>query len=201
MGTHRKDYILLILCLIFMAGCSRLVEDSRAMTPPVNVLEEPTREIINQIKDAKALVYNDYANKIIAETAAEEIADEITNGVPGSNPIVNSEEVSISEIITQENIPTIYPDPVLIPLGTYTITAYEWTGNPCANGNYPTEWYTVASNYFDFGTELYIDGVGYVVVEDRGASYHGDYWLDLYLGDVATCYEWGVQNREVYLVG
>lgn len=196
MGTHRKDYILLILCLIFMAGCSRLVEDSRAMTPPVNVLKKPAKAITRQINDAKSLVYNDYRNKIIAETAAELM----TNGVPGFNPINPIDEIE-EELIVEEVITPINPGPVLIPLGTYTITAYEWTGNPCANGNYPTEWYTVASNYFDFGTELYIDGVGYVVVEDRGASYHSDYWLDLYLGDVGSCYEWGVQNREVYLVG
>lgn len=85
-------------------------------------------------------------------------------------------------------------------LGTFEVTAYEWTGNPCANGNYPTEGYTVACNSLPLGTELYLEGIGYRVVEDRGADWHSYDWLDLYLGDVDACYEWGVRSIEVYVV-
>lgn len=85
-------------------------------------------------------------------------------------------------------------------LGVFDVTAYEWTGNPCANGCYPTEGYTVACNSLPLGTTVYIDGVGYRVVEDRGATWHSDMWMDLYLGDVAECYEWGVRNLDVYVV-
>lgn len=83
-------------------------------------------------------------------------------------------------------------------LGTFQITAYEWTGSPCANGRYPTEGYTVACNSLPLGTRVYIEGVGERVVEDRGASWHASNWMDLYLGDVASCSAWGVQNRTVY---
>ena len=79
-------------------------------------------------------------------------------------------------------------------------SAYEWTGNPCANGNYPTEGYTIACNSLPLGTEVYIEGLGYRVVEDRGAEWHSDNWMDLYLGDVASCYEWGVRTVAVYVV-
>ena len=85
-------------------------------------------------------------------------------------------------------------------LGTFEMTAYEWTGNPCANGNYPEVGYTVACNSLPLGTQVYIDGVGYRVVEDRGAEWHSDYWMDLYLGDVDACYEWGVRTVDVYIV-
>ena len=85
-------------------------------------------------------------------------------------------------------------------LGTYEITAYEETGNCCANGNYPTVGYTIACNSLDFGTKVYIDGVGERVVEDRGGPSHGNNWIDLYLGDVVACYEWGIQYRDVWLV-
>ena len=85
-------------------------------------------------------------------------------------------------------------------LGYFDMTAYEWTGNPCANGNYPTEGYTVACNSLPLGTEVYIEGVGYRVVEDRGAEWHSYNWMDLYLGDVASCYEWGVRTVAVYVV-
>lgn len=85
-------------------------------------------------------------------------------------------------------------------LGTYEMTAYEWTGSPCANGNYPEVGYTVACNSLPLGTTVYIEGVGYRVVEDRGAEWHGSNWMDLYLGDVDSCYAWGVRSVDVYIV-
>ena len=85
-------------------------------------------------------------------------------------------------------------------LGTFEMTAYEWTGNPCANGNYPEAGYTVACNSLPLGTRVYIEGVGYRVVEDRGAEWHSYNWMDLYLGDVIACYEWGIRTVEVYVV-
>jgi len=85
-------------------------------------------------------------------------------------------------------------------LGTFEMTAYEWTGYPCANGNYPEVGYTVACNSLPLGTTVYIEGVGYRVVEDRGAEWHSSNWMDLYLGDVDSCYQWGIRSVEVYIV-
>lgn len=104
------------------------------------------------------------------------------------------------EVIEPEEIAEESPEEELEYLGTFEMTAYEWTGNPCANGNYPEVGYTVACNSLPLGTTVYIEGVGYRVVEDRGAEWHGSNWMDLYLGDVDSCYEWGVQSVEVYIV-
>lgn len=84
-------------------------------------------------------------------------------------------------------------------LGEFMITAYTHTGSPCANGNYPTAGYTVACNSLDFGTNIYIDGVGYRTVEDRGPDY-GSQWLDLFCGSYDECIMWGIQYRTVYIV-
>lgn len=78
------------------------------------------------------------------------------------------------------------------------MTAYEWTGNPCANGNYPTAGYTCASNYFPIGTKLYIEGVGVRVVEDTGGMSNNV--VDVYLGDAQECIEFGRWNTEVYVI-
>ena len=85
-------------------------------------------------------------------------------------------------------------------LGNFMITAYEWTGSPCANGNYPSEGYTVAcdSQTLPLGARVYIEGVGERVVEDRGGG--GTGWFDLYLGDESACWDWGVKYRDVYLI-
>lgn len=85
-------------------------------------------------------------------------------------------------------------------LGKYTITAYEWTGGRCANGNYPKKGRTIACNSLKFGTKVYIQGVGVRVVEDSGASWHSSNWMDLYLGSVSACDKWGVRTRKVWII-
>ncbi len=85
-------------------------------------------------------------------------------------------------------------------LGTWRITAYAWTGNPCANGNYPTTGYTIACNSLPFGTQIYVEDVGIRVVEDRGPAYLGSEWCDLYLGDYNSCVQWGSQQKRVWRI-
>lgn len=121
-------------------------------------------------------------------------ADAVRNE-PESVVYAEAEEVIEPEEIAEES-----HEEELEYLGTFEMTAYEWTGNPCANGNYPEVGYTVACNSLPLGTTVYIEGVGYRVVEDRGAEWHGSNWMDLYLGDVGCCYEWGVRSVEVYIV-
>ena len=108
-----------------------------------------------------------------------------------------AEEVIAEEVIEAE---TAVQEPEMEYLGTFEMTAYEWTGYPCANGNYPEVGYTVACNSLPLGTTVYIEGVGYRVVEDRGAEWHASNWMDLYLGDVDSCYQWGIRSVEVYIV-
>lgn len=116
----------------------------------------------------------------------------LTNDRPILNP-------SISKYDDSQNGEDLdYPD--MTYLGNYMCTAYAWTGERCANGNYPTEGYTVACapNTLPFGTKIYIDGYGYYVVEDRGGG--GDYWIDIYMGDESTCNNFGVRYLDIYIV-
>lgn len=85
-------------------------------------------------------------------------------------------------------------------LGAFHVTAYAETGNACANGNYPEVGYTIACNSLDFGTRVWIEGIGFRVVEDRGPAGMGDKWLDLYLGNHSDCVSFGSQQRDVYLL-
>lgn len=83
-------------------------------------------------------------------------------------------------------------------LGDYQLTAYEWTGNPCANGNYPTEGYTIASNTLPIGTRVYIEGIGERVVEDTGGM--AGNVIDIYMGDPSSCIQFGRQSGAVYVI-
>ena len=84
-------------------------------------------------------------------------------------------------------------------LGNYELTAYTWTGDPCANGNYPTGGYTVASNTLPLGTKVYIEGIGERVVEDKGGM--AGNVIDIYIdGSTQDALNFGRQNADVYIV-
>lgn len=82
--------------------------------------------------------------------------------------------------------------------GGFLLTAYEWTGKTCANGNYPTVGYTCASNYYPLGTRLWIEGIGEQVVEDTGGM--GMNVVDIYMGDEETCIQFGVQEAQITVI-
>lgn len=82
-------------------------------------------------------------------------------------------------------------------MGVWEISAYEYTGNPTASGTMPTEWHTCAFNSAPLGATIYIPGLGYFLNEDVCGTPSR---LDIYLGDVASCEAFGIQNHEVYIV-
>lgn len=96
-------------------------------------------------------------------------------------------------------------EPEMEYLGDFTVTGYcscydcckQWSGSPCADGNWPVEGYTCAMGGVDFGTVLYIDGVGYRTVHDRGTEYG---WVDLYFESHQSALDWGQQVRSVWVV-
>lgn len=88
-------------------------------------------------------------------------------------------------------------------VGEYRVTAfayYEGGGEnyATASGATPMPYYTVATGTeFDFGTILYIDGIGEVEVQDRGAFDEGI--IDLHIGyDSMDSFE--DKTRAVYIV-
>lgn len=78
-------------------------------------------------------------------------------------------------------------------VGTYRVTGYDTCVQCCgksdgitASGTYATAGRTVATGYeFDFGTVLYLEGIGYRVVEDRGV---GNGSIDVVCEDHPACY-------------
>lgn len=85
-------------------------------------------------------------------------------------------------------------------LGRWMLTAYTHTGNACANGQYPTAGYTVACNSLPLGTEIYIQGIGRRVVEDRGTASMPSGWCDIFMDGYSECIQFGEKTAEVYLI-
>lgn len=91
----------------------------------------------------------------------------------------------------------------LEPVGVYTISAYSYEEGGgenyfTAGGWTPVPYYTVgASEEFELGTFLYIEGIGEVQVQDRGA-FPGNR-IDLHIGHDDP-EEFGLQEREVWII-
>lgn len=88
-------------------------------------------------------------------------------------------------------------------LGVQTISAYcygEDGGDITAMGTTPRPWQTVATtSEIPLGTVLYIEGVGEVVVEDRGgALIESGQRIDLYVDGNPEA--WGLQERKVWKI-
>lgn len=93
--------------------------------------------------------------------------------------------------------------PAMEYVGDYRVTAYAYyegggENYNTASGATPVPYYTVATGQeFDFGTMLYIDGIGYVEVQDRGGFSDGI--IDLHIGwDSMDSFE--DTTRAVYIV-
>lgn len=85
-------------------------------------------------------------------------------------------------------------------VGEYELTAYIWTGNPCADGVYPCEGVTVASNDPALWHKcVYIEDYGVFYVHDTGAM--SDNVIDIYVGDsYEKAVEFGRRSANIYVI-
>lgn len=95
------------------------------------------------------------------------------------------------------------PAPVYEYVGDYRVTAFNYEEGDgenmyTASGAEPVPYYTVATNdEFDFGTILYIEGIGEVEVQDRGGFPEGI--IDIHIGwDPIESFD--DRTRSVYVV-
>ena len=93
----------------------------------------------------------------------------------------------------------------LIYLGDWCSTGYcpcsiccgQWATGYTASGTLATEGRTVACGSLPMGTEIYIEGYGYRVVEDLGV--YGE-WVDIFYSSHEAASAHGLQYVSVYLV-
>ena len=120
----------------------------------------------------------------------------------------------VSQTISVADVPEIQEEPVEIQqeepaepsmeyAGDYRVTAFNYEEGDgenyyTASGATPEPYYTVATNEeFDFGTILYIEDIGVVEVQDRGAFPEGI--IDLHIGwDSIESFD--DRTRSVYVV-
>jgi len=134
--------------------------------------------------------WHECQDKIDAELAeqAEEAAAETAEAEAEAE--VDAESALIEEEVQEE-------EQQLTSLGVYWLTAYTWTGNTMANGQYPYVG-AVACNSIPLGTRIYIDGMGEYVVCDRVGN--SGRIVDIYMDTYDECVQFGSKKAEVFRV-
>lgn len=184
----------LIICVIVLMG-----KVTYEMDQINKKLDDVSHDIANVNSDIHTLTTTEtITTEATTEPSTISMTLKYENNVP-ENAQESREELSESTVeqLTTESSKTIL-EPSRTYLGIYELTAYDATGNPCANGNYPTCGYTVASNSIPMGSRIYIEGYGEYVVEDCGAM--SDNVIDVYMGDYDTCIQFGRRSAKVYLI-
>ena len=131
-------------------------------------------------------------------TSVEEKSEQIIEQQPQEPPV--------QEEIQEEPEPIVEPEPTIVSLGTYKITAYCGCEKCCgktdgitASGTHVTAGRTIAAPpEIPFGTQLMINGHIYTV-EDRGGAIKGNR-IDIYFESHEEAERFGVQYIEVFKV-
>jgi 3D (Asp-Asp-Asp) domain-containing protein len=94
------------------------------------------------------------------------------------------------------------------PLGEYRVTGYCACVKCCGKSDGITADGTYAPGFqgrlvsapksFAFGTQLWVEGVGVVVVHDRGGAIKGRH-IELFFQKYHDAMQWGVQERQVWI--
>ena len=114
--------------------------------------------------------------------------------------VISEKEEAVADTYYDEIKPVINePSGTYTCAGSYRLTAYCWTGNPCMDGQWPVVGYTVACNDPKLWHKwIYIEGYGTYYVHDTGGMANDI--IDIYLEDYNTCVQFGLQYSQVYII-
>lgn len=153
-----------------------------------------------EIKPIKTNSKEDIKNNvpIVIKSNYEQIDDNIANDIEYETGISNNEEEQIIEEIQEPIVEEVIEveETNNQYVGTFSITAYTWTGNTMANGEYPY-YGSVASCDFPLGTTLYIENVGNFIVNDVCPT---SGVIDVYMNTYEECINFGRQYCNVYVM-
>lgn len=191
-----KNIVPIIILIIFASLICWLCDSYMPKTDYLN--ENIKDEKITEIESIKKTDNNKEDNK------KEEINDNTTNTINEQEYECNDNIVEIIEATpiiqpeTNEYVQEIHQDNNVQSsnYGTYQITAYTWTGNTMANGEYPYVG-CAASCDFPIGTQLYIEGIGTFIIKDVCPT---SGVVDIYMNTYDECMNFGRQTAVVHVI-
>ena len=189
-------FAILLILIIGIAVKEEFKPEETDPTPTPTVISEPPKPV----------------EKVVAEPQIETV-------IPTKKPLEIVHEEVIQEVVVQED--TVELEPIVDGI-TFRVTAYcacekccgEWalnrplneSGEPIVKGAAGKELiaeYSCASP-LPFGTQIELDGLGVVEVQDRTAKWvvdkYGEYIVDIYMTDHDAAWDFGLQYIEGELI-
>lgn len=117
--------------------------------------------------------------------------------VPTEEPISQEgSEVGVAVQAIQSEVPAEPAGPGEY-MGKFSVTCYALQGNTASGEAVHDRGVAVDRRMFPFGTQLYIEGVGWRIANDTGGSVRGNR-LDIWLPNVEDCIAFGRRTLDVY---
>ena len=178
-----------ILILLFVSACITCLA-IKDTDKKIAALQQSNNELIQQNKELTDTLYVYDMNIKEYQSATDATIKILMEDV---QEIKLEKEANESELHKEEEIKQTH-------LGTYQLTAYIATGNPCADGVYPTVNHTAACNDPNLWHKwVYIEGYGKYYIHDTGGM-PSNKIIDLFVGSYDEAIQLGRRTAEVYLI-
>lgn len=181
-----------------LASATDVIEQKDEQIASLTDAVDSVKEKIEEVEKTEQTTESETSEESITEEQTTQYAEAINNnnnemvfGAKQKDCKDYKEEIDDDDAVASEDIDYSY-------LGVYELTAYEATGNCCADGSMPVRGYTVACNSLPLGTRIYIEGYGEFTVCDRGGMSNSV--IDIYLGDYNDCIQFGRRSATVYII-
>ena len=194
----------MIIIIISALALCLIISITRTIKPRSSAVDSAAEESLSRTDSSKtvaAIMPLDETNQKEVDELLEEFRAEHAK-VSRSTDTETEESAAQVLSIAEE---TQAPEPQLVRVGTYRLTAYchcaiccGTAGQPTASGVMPEVGVTVACNDPRlWGKEVYIDGYGTYIVQDTGGM--DIRTIDIFFGDHQSALDFGVQWADVYI--
>ena len=202
MSKHGNLISHILLCvgiLMLCFACILLTVSVQQMKQQVDNLEEQNKTILHKYK-----LQEEHINEIdshFVDYASE--TDAMINDLAGHVEELKLEKEVKEVELHQEEEPVeeeiVESEQTSSVVGTYELTAYIATGNPCADGVYPQVGYTAACNDPNLWHKwVHIDGYGDYFIHDTGGM--ASNVIDIFVSSYDEAIQFGRRTATVSII-
>lgn len=201
MGGTMKDkfnsiftYGVIVILLAFNAFITYILISSQ--DKKIEEMKTANNNLVQQNMELQDAIYVYDLNMKEYQSATDATIEELNNTVDEISGDV--QKLLLEKEVKEKDLHKVSNREVEIK-GTYQLTAYIATGNPCADGVYPTLGYTVASNDPSLWHKwIHIDGYGDYFVHDKG-NMSKDV-IDIFVGSYSEAIQFGRRSAQISII-
>lgn len=181
---------------ILIISCSLICYGFLTYRSGQELADKNSKQIVNQTIKAGDIIYKEIFN-VSNTIKTNQIISKATDSIPSQIDSFNSYKETIKKNEAETiNVAANEPDAQNVYVGSFSITAYTWTGSTMANGEYPYVG-CAASSDFPIGTVIYIENIGTYIIKDVCPT---PGVIDLYMNTYDECINFGRRTANVYVI-